>query len=248
MAGAVDIVFLVDSTGSMGDCIDGLKVAIKDFFAFLTDPVRNKFTITDWRTKVVGYRDVTFDENWIENNPFVRSVEEVNEQVDSLKAEGGGDEPESLLDALFLLSDMKEAPTAESADGWSWRPYKSAARVIIAFTDATYHPTASLKTDEEHDYEGLDYEALAKKIDNNRIILEIVTPVRPLDASVPQKEFEKCYADELGKINRAQYVPLRDQQGKEMEFSDIPKNIRVFRDFMQQIAASVSASVPAAVL
>ena len=116
---AIDLVFLVDATGSMGEVIDGLKASIRDFFAYLTDEGRNDLSISDWRAKVVGYRDITADEEWIVNNPFVTTREELEAQLDALEAKGGGDPPEDLLDALLVVADMEEpAERGGEADGF----------------------------------------------------------------------------------------------------------------------------------
>lgn len=181
----VDIVFLVDATGSMSNCIDGLKVGLKNFFAYLTDEERNKLSIRNWRAKIVGYRDVDFDDEWIINNPFVTTVEDVNSQIDPIVADGGGDEPESLIDALLTVANMEEAGRASEPDGYQWRNYRDAARAIVVFTDATYHPRA-----QREDYNGATYEDVARKMGEKSIILGVVTPAEPFDKSVARKDFE----------------------------------------------------------
>ncbi len=233
----VDIVFLVDATGSMRDCIDGLKVGLKNFFAYLTDEERNKLSIRNWRAKIVGYRDVDFDDEWIVNNPFVTTVEDVNSQIDPIVADGGGDEPESLIDALLTVANMEEADRASEPDGYQWRNYRDAARAIVVFTDATYHPRA-----QREDYNGATYEDVARKMAEKRIILEVVTPAEPFDKSVAREDFEDCYK-KLAMADKAEYLPLRTAQGLPMDFQDIPSNINLFRNFMEQLAKTVSASV-----
>ena len=143
---AVDIVFLIDTTGSMGNCIDRPRENIMLFFRKLTesDPeMRDIPLVGDWRTKVVGFRDVEVDgDQWFEDNGFTRDVAEVERQLGSLTAESGGDKPESLLDAIYKMGD---APKSEKGveDPFAWRYYSDAKRVVIAFTDAPYKPTMS---------------------------------------------------------------------------------------------------------
>ena len=84
---SIDVVFLVDATGSMYDAIDGLKASIKNFFSYMTDPERNEKSFQDWRAKVVGFRDVESDDEWIVNNPFVTTREEIEAQLDALAKE-----------------------------------------------------------------------------------------------------------------------------------------------------------------
>lgn len=234
----VDLVFLVDVTGSMRPCIDGLKDSIDKFFAHLTDESGNDLAIKDWRSKVVGYRDVQFDKDkWLENNPFVTSAEEIHAQLQGLVAKGGGDEPESLLDALFVIADMGEIGVQDAEDAMKWRPRSQAARAVVIFTDATYHPEATLEK-----YEGCNYVDVARKIAEQRIILEIVTPAHPEDDRVSQEDFKNAYLD-LGTADKAEYCPLVSEQGEEFTFDDIPSHPELFTHFMEQLAKTVSASI-----
>lgn len=234
----VDLVFLVDVTGSMRPCIDGLKDSIDKFFQHLTNEEENKLAIRDWRAKVVGYRDVSYDKDkWLDNNPFVTSAEEIHQQLDALKAKGGGDEPESLLDALLTIADMEETSHQENPDPFKWRHRRDAARAVCVFTDATYHPTAQLEK-----YAGCDYKDVGRKIGEKRIILELVTPFDPEDRNVPHEDFERCYAD-LGTTDKAEYLPLADLQGNPFSFNDIPDHMEVFENFIKQMAKTLSATV-----
>lgn len=234
----VDLVFLVDVTGSMSPCIDGLKESIDKFFAYLTNEDENKCAIKDWRAKVVGYRDVEFDKDqWLVDNPFVRTADEIHQQLQSLVAKGGGDEPESLLDALLTLSDMGEAGLQDGDDPMKWRPRHSAARAVVVFTDATYHKEAVLEK-----YRGCDFKDVGRKIAEQRIILEIITPVNPADKGVNQADFEKCY-EELAMTDKAEYCPLRTEQGIAFPFDEIPEHTGVFVEFVKQLAKTLSETI-----
>src|SRR5207253_10259760 len=72
--GVVDIVFLLDATGSMQPCIDALKDNIAKFIDSLTEGgPNNQLPVRDWRGRVVGYRDLPADgDGWYVDNPFVR--------------------------------------------------------------------------------------------------------------------------------------------------------------------------------
>ncbi len=241
---AIDLVFLVDATGSMGSMIDGLKASIKDFFAYLTDAGRNEMGIGDWRAKVVGYRDIAADEEWIVNNPFVGTREELESQLDALEAKGGGDAPEDLLDALLVVANMEE-PTERggAADGFQWRHHRDAARGVVVFTDASYHVRAKLPF-----HNAATWEDVARRIMERRVILEIVTPLKPHSGpeaeEVDAETFARMYAD-LASARFGEYVPLCDEQGNPMSFQDIPRNLGLFRRFMGQLAKSISASAAA---
>ncbi len=146
--GVADIVFLIDVTSSMQPCIDALKNSILHFIDELTSE-RNAQSVKDWRGRVVGFRDFLCDgEIWLENNPFTRNADELKRQLTSLVAVGGGDEPESLLDAMMMTIDsgsLEESSQSESPeDAYKWRPRNQAARCLVVFTDASYHEQASV--------------------------------------------------------------------------------------------------------
>jgi len=140
--GIVDIVVLFDITGSMGPCIEAVKANLKSFVATLTDKDANdENPIKDWRMKVCGYRDYEQNpENWFVDNPFVTDVAIVEAQIDDSKMQvsGGGDEPESLLDALHKIATMDQSGLQDGVDPNKWRARGTCARSIIFFTDASF--------------------------------------------------------------------------------------------------------------
>jgi hypothetical protein len=143
--GVADIVFLIDVTGSMQPCIDALRDNIRGFIETLSSKDANSGSpVRDWRARVVGYRDFPADgeANWLVDNEFVRDATALGDQLSRLVAEGGGDEPESLLDALHSVSMMPVSDRG-TEDPRKWRSFGSAARTVVAFTDAPYHETMS---------------------------------------------------------------------------------------------------------
>src|SRR3954463_13116676 len=113
--GVADIVFVVDISGSMSPCIDALRRNIEAFIDSLNKgDANNAAPVKDWRGKVVGYRDLEHAETdglpWLVDNPFVRDAVALKAQLAGLRAAGGGDEPESLLDALYTVASMPASP------------------------------------------------------------------------------------------------------------------------------------------
>ena len=229
--GVADLVFLIDLTGSMAPCIDALRKNIETFIDSLSRGDGNSAApVRDWRGKVVGYRDLesgaTDGVPWFVDNPFVRDVAALKAQLASVKAEGGGDEPESLLDALYKVASMPAIPKGSQAeDPAKWRYRSDAARVVIVFTDASFKETMSLP-----EAKGGSLQDVANVVMANRIILSLFAP-----------NFEGY--DRLSQIDKSEwevveFEGLTPQQALE-KFTSDPVN---FKTTLQQLAASVSRS------
>lgn len=226
--GVADIVFLIDVSGSMAPVIDALRRNIEVFIDSLsTGDANAQSPVKDWRAKVVGYRDAEHDgANWLQDNPFVRDAGTLKTQLAGLKAEGGGDEPESLLDALYKLATMPASPKGSQGDDPAmWRYRSDAARVVIVFTDATLRETMAIP-----EAKGGGMQDVANVIMGNRIILSLFAP-----------NFEVY--DRLSQIDKSEwevveYEGLTPQQALERFTADQAN----FRTTLKQLAASVSKS------
>lgn len=225
--GVADIVFLVDVTGSMDPCISALRENIGAFIETLaTKDANNSSPVQDWRGRVIGYRDFIHDkETWFVNNPFVSDASALKSQLAALKAEGGGDEPESLLDALCMVSDFDSTDRAAPVDNLKWRHASEAIRFVVAFTDATYHPTMSIP----HAHGGVLVDAMNKMI-TQRIRLSIYAPELP------------CYED-LSALPKSVYeaIPL-DGRSAQDALKEFTANKESFKRTLEQLAKSLSHS------
>ena len=223
MAGICDFIFLIDGTGSMRPCLDALKSNIAAFIDELADNPQTP--VRDWRGRIICYRDHKCDSDWWEPAPFVRTAEQLKQQLSSLAAHGGGDEPESLLDALYKVCSMEdERRGVQLSSGDKWRHRGDAVRVVVVFTDATYHPEMSIP------------EALGGTVDdivhlahNNRIILILYAPDHD------------CY-DKLSRIDKSQWEPI---EGPDFQkgLADFTGNKEAFRKAMLALAKSISKTV-----
>ena len=175
--GVADIVFLVDVSGSMSPCIDALRRNIEAFIDSLSQgDANNAAPVRDWRGKVVGYRDIEAAQAeglpWIVDNAFVRDAGALKAQLGTLQANGGGDEPESLLDALYTVASMEAVPKgSQTEDPSKWRYRSDAARVVIVFTDASFKETMSIP-----EAKGGSLQDVANLVMANRIILSLFAP------------------------------------------------------------------------
>jgi hypothetical protein len=191
MSGVCDFIFLIDSTGSMGPCMEALKANIAVFIDQLSE---GQTPIRDWRGKAIAYRDVKSDgSSWFENNPFVRNdAAALKAQLASLTPEGGGDEPESLLDALYVVATMEAAAAGEKdPDPLMWRHRRDAARVVVVFTDATYHREMSVSGAEGGSVRDVMNQLIAQKI-----VLLLYAPDH------------ECY-DELAQTPKSDWMPIQ---------------------------------------
>ena len=89
-----DIGFVVDATGSMGDELEYLKVELNDV---LVRAAQNN--CSSWRLGSVFYRD-TGDEYITRVSPFTTNASIITNFIKDQRAEGGGDWPEAVHNAM----------------------------------------------------------------------------------------------------------------------------------------------------
>jgi hypothetical protein len=229
--GVADIVFVVDISGSMSTCIDALRTNIETFIDSLSrGDANNAAPVKDWRGKVVGYRDIEAAEAeglpWIVDHPFVRDANALKAQLATLHAAGGGDEPESLLDALYTVASMEAIPKgSQTEDPGKWRYRSDAARVVIVFTDAPFKETINIP-----EAKGGSLQDVANLVMANRIILSLFAP-----------NFEGY--DRLSQIDKSEWEVVEFEglspQEALQKFTSDPV---AFKTTMKQLAASVSRS------
>ncbi len=127
----LDILFLLDTTGSMGDEIAQLQNNI----LHISEQVNQLQNNSDVHYGLVMYRDRGSDYTTQVNN-FVSNVNDFQAQLNAVRASGGGDNPESLNEGLH-----------EAVQGVSWRG-DNAIKLIFLVADAPPH----LDYDNDYDY------------------------------------------------------------------------------------------------
>ena len=130
----VDMVFCIDCTGSMDGIIDLVKANALNFYRDVTDAMERKHKyINQLRVRVVAFRDYLADaDQAMLVTDFFRLPEEAADFeacVRSLRADGGGDEPEDGLEALAYAI----------RSNWDNTGMKR-RQVIVVWTDAPTHP------------------------------------------------------------------------------------------------------------
>jgi hypothetical protein len=130
---AVDIVLCIDATGSMGPMLDNVKDSALTFPGKLAEEmVRKGRGISSLRLKVIAFRD--FGDNPADalvESPFFEVPHQLDgfeQAVRGLSPHGGGDYPESGLEALAVAL----------ASNWE-KGLDRRRHVIVMFTDAPAH-------------------------------------------------------------------------------------------------------------
>ena len=144
-----DIVPVFDCTASMTPSIEGLKSTVVGFSRDLED------NNIDCALGLVEYRDFKIGEKTVVHG-FASSPEKFRKWVGRLRASGGGDEPESAIDALYSAMSM---------------PFRTGAtRIITLITDASYH---------EPGENGKTMEDVIAAMRTNKIIVYVIGPDLP---------------------------------------------------------------------
>jgi hypothetical protein len=143
---AVDIVLCIDVTESMTPVLDMVKKSALTFHERLNLVMSGKGKeISRLRLKVIAFRDFgDFAEDAIEETEFLVFPEraaDFDRFVRELRASGGGDVPESGLEALALAIHA----------GWE-RGLDRRRHIIVMFTDAPAHPLHAPEAVTAHTY------------------------------------------------------------------------------------------------
>lgn len=120
-----DILFVLDCTRSMRGEIDAIRDAILSFAGTIeSDGVRARIGLIEFRDRLIGEeaRVLRFGAT---GEVFTRDVATFRQEVAALQAKGGGDAPESSLDAIMLALRQPFAGDA--------------TKVLVIITDAPPH-------------------------------------------------------------------------------------------------------------
>lgn len=135
----VDLVFVIDGTGSMQNALDAVKdramTLYKDIIKGLDEKNRK---VSKMRVKVIVFRDLYVDANaYEESDYFTLSGQDDDDSyefkrfVEGIRATGGGDEPEHALEALHHAMNLDYMPVMQGLKG---------RHIIVMMTDASAHP------------------------------------------------------------------------------------------------------------
>ena len=182
-----DIVFVFDTTGSMGEEISGLKgraIAFAD--ALLAKGV-------DYRLGLVTYGD-----NIDQIHDFTSDATEFKAWIEGLRASGGGDTKENSLEALARATKLSFRGTCQ--------------KIVVLITDAPYHQAGETGGGGTTTY---TTETMITLLQEQRLVTHVVGPDQPQFHQLAEKTGGIWFnisgdfagiVDSIGAILSTQYV------------------------------------------
>jgi Mg-chelatase subunit ChlD len=163
--GPVDVVFVVDTTGSMSDDIDAVKADMRQILAHLRD--RNP----DYRVGVVAYRDIT--DEYLTRTFLTLTDDDVDIEaaISSIEVYGGEDWREHVYAGINTALDHQP-----------WRP--DVSQHIILMGDAPPH--------DDYDNDPRNYESVTAKARTAPLRVRIHTIGIKCDASCEEALTEEA--------------------------------------------------------
>ena len=119
----IEVCFVLDTTGSMGSLIEGAKQKI---WSIANEMISAKPT-PELKLGLIGYRD-RGDEYVVKSFQLTDDIDSIYAHLRDFKAEGGGDEPESVNEAL-----------AEAIEKMPWSQDRKVLKIIFLVGDAPPH-------------------------------------------------------------------------------------------------------------
>src|SRR6202030_1918945 len=116
----IEVCFVLDTTGSMGGLIEGAKQKI---WSIANEMISAQPT-PELKLGLIGYRDRD-DEYVVKSFQLTDDIDSIYGHLRDFKAEGGGDEPESVNEAL-----------AEAIEKMPWSQDRKVLKIIFLVGDA----------------------------------------------------------------------------------------------------------------
>ena len=130
IAGSADIVFVIDSTGSMGDYIASVKDNLTNFVNSLDSKG------VSLNMSVIEYRDIWEDGasstiyHDIDGSKWTSDVDKIIDVFNSISVDGGGDKPETPIDAFEKMYDFEKKKFNF--------PREDSSKFVFLLSDASY--------------------------------------------------------------------------------------------------------------
>lgn len=177
--GKLDVVFIIDATGSMGMYIQEAKQRAADILKKIQEDGD-----LDINVGLIAYRDhPPQDYTFITRVTPIGKIDDFNSALATLEAAGGGDRPEAVLDGINELFNLK------------WR--KDSDRVVYLIGDAPPHnpyPT------------GLTNEDLLEKLFEHKIEVNAHSIANAADTTAAFNVFVEATGGKISVGNAAQHT------------------------------------------
>jgi len=171
----IDVVFALDTTGSMSGLIQGAKMKIWS----LANEISSGQPKPIVRFGLVGYRDRS-DAYVTKSVPLTRDMDELYDHLMAFSAGGGGDTPEHVNEALRVaIDDMK------------WSRNQNTLKLIFLVGDAPPH--------DDYD-DGLTSRKMARKARARGIIVNTIRAGRADDTRVAWQRISRIAGGEYASI------------------------------------------------
>jgi Mg-chelatase subunit ChlD len=145
----VEVVFVLDTTGSMGDLIDGAKKKIWSIASTIVDTNPD----ADIAMSIVAYRD-RGDAYVVKSEPLSEDIQGLYGKLVRLEADGGDDTPESVNEALD-----------KAINNLQWSSGPDVKRIVFLVGDAPPH----MDYPQERQYPAILKRAVARGITVNTV-------------------------------------------------------------------------------
>ncbi len=178
----VEVTFVLDTTGSMATLIDGAKKKIWSIANTIVDINPD----AEIRMALIAYRDRGDDYVVKTVHPLDTDVQSLYSALTGLQADGGGDTPESVNEALN-----------KGVNSLQWSTDTQAKRIIFLVGDAPPH----IDYLDEKQYPAIINEAVDKHI--------IVNSVQAGDSKTTRKVWKK-----IAKLGKGTYLAIPQSGGK----------------------------------
>jgi Mg-chelatase subunit ChlD len=155
----VEVCFVLDTTGSMSDLIEGAKQKIWS----IANEIISAKPAPDLKLGLVGYRD-RGDEYVVKSHELTDDIDSVYSKLQEFKAAGGGDTPESVNEAL-----------ATAVRKMNWSTDRDVLKIIFLVGDAPPH----MSYPDESRYPDLCAEAVQKDLIINTVQCGSISETTP---------------------------------------------------------------------
>lgn len=116
---AIDVVFILDSTGSMSEEIEGVKATLKTVLSKLDQDVKIRVGLVEYKDREDSFVTKTY--------PLTNDVASLSASIAGISAQGGGDTPEDVNSGLSVAVSQMQ-----------WND-KAVARLAFLIADAPPH-------------------------------------------------------------------------------------------------------------